>query len=68
MSFTQGLKERPKTYIGILSIISLVIGVNEFNAFWTFIQETTITINLILGLVFVILINIAIRWEIWKHK
>ncbi len=68
MAYLEALKNRPKIYIVIISLITIIVTVNELNTFWQFLLKSTYIVQFCLALSFIVAINIAIRWKIWILK
>ena len=64
MSFLPSIKKNKKTYIALVSIITLIVGYNEATPFLDKMESLSYTGWLIFLATFVLIMNLAIRLKI----
>ncbi len=66
MGFVTTLKDKPKVYIVVLSIITVVVGVNESKQFIQLIITASPIAILILAAIFLSFVHYGVRERIWR--
>ena len=68
MAFIQALRENKKTYIVLISMVTVVIVYNESIQFWEGIQSLTVIGYFLLIALLVLFINLGIKLKIWERE
>ena len=68
MNFTQPLRKNKNVYIIVISIIAVIIAINEISQFWGLVKGLSLIEHLALLALFVLMINAAIRLRVWEEK
>ena len=68
MNFTQPLRKNKNVYIIVISIIAVIIAINEISQFWGLVKGLSLIEHLALLVLFVLMVNAAIRLRVWEEK